>query len=80
MTDKSINNDFFIHHLEGLSISFETSRKLKGAIDNRKKSKVTQEDVSKLTGRSIATIKRFESGKVDSLFLYRYYLETFETL
>ncbi|TNE74964.1 XRE family transcriptional regulator [bacterium] len=77
MKSKGITNDLFIDCLEGLSIGFDTSSKLKHSIENRKQSKITQEEVSVLTGRSIATIKRFESGKVDSLFLFCYYIESF---
>jgi len=77
MENEVIKNDIFIECLEGLSISGDLSDKLNEAIINRKKRKINQSDVSQSTGKGIATIRRFENGKVDSLFLYSYYIETF---
>ena len=73
---KHITDDLFIECLEGLDISYDMSLNLKCAVEKRRYT-MTQDQVSYKTGRSIATIRRFESGKVDSLFLYAFYMEFF---
>ena len=76
MKTEKANKELFINSLEGLSVSYELSKNLKWAIENRKK-RYTQEEIAKLSGKSLSSIKRFERGKVDSLFLYCLYLEKF---
>lgn len=71
-----ITSDLFVRCLEGLNISYDMSIKLQSAIDYRRRN-FTQEQVAYATGKGIATIRRFESGKVDSLFLYAFYLDQF---
>ena len=78
MKNQSIKSELFIECLEGVSIGFELSKNLAIAIDNRKKN-FTQEQVAYTSGKSISTIKRFESGKIDSLFLYALYIDLFGT-
>lgn len=76
MKNTSVTKELSIDCLEGLSVSYELSNQLKWAIDNRRKTH-KQEDISRLTGKSISSIKRFEQGKVDSLFLFAFYIEYF---
>ena len=74
--NQPIMADLFINCLEGLNISYDMSIKLQSAIANRRKN-FTQEQVAYTTGKGIATIRRFEHGNVDSLFLYAFYLDQF---
>lgn len=74
--NQPITDDLFINCLEGLNISYDMSINLECAVGKRKET-MTQNQVSEKTGKGIATIRRFESGKVDSLFLYAFYLDQF---
>ena len=74
--NQPITGDLFIKCLEGLNISYDMSIRLESAIRKRKET-ITQYQVAKKTGKGIATIRRFESGNVDSLFLYAFYLDQF---
>lgn len=76
MKTEGVNKELIIDSLEGLGVSYELSKSLKWAIENRKK-RYTQEDIARLSGKSLSSIKRFENGKVDSLFLYCLYREMF---
>ena len=73
---QAITSDIFINCLEGLNISHDMSIRLQSAIDYRRRN-FTQEQVAYITGKGIATIRRFEYGNVDSLFLYAFYLDQF---
>ena len=60
--------------LEGLRVNHELNQALYKCIEYRKKN-FTQEHIAKRTGKSVSTVKRFEQGRVDSLFLLCFYLE-----
>ena len=77
---KRINNDTLCKFIKCSSIKKDTSLRIAEYIYKRVFNGVTQEEVSISTGKSIATIKRFEAGKCDSLYLFMYYKTQFENL
>ncbi len=77
---KRLNSDSFLKLMDGLSSKHDTSLDILECIDKRVFNGFTQKDVSGFTGKSLATIKRFEQGKVDSLFLYKFYIDRFREL
>jgi len=77
---KRLNSDTFLNFMDGLGIKCDTSLDLLECIDKRVFNGFTQKEVATFTGRSLATIKRFEQGKVDSLFLYMFYIDRFKAL
>ena len=75
-----LDSDTFLSFLDGLGVKLDTCLDLLECIDKRVFNGFTQKDVSSFTGKSLATIKRFEQGKVDSLFLYKFYIDRFKGL
>jgi len=75
-----LNSDTFLKFMDGLGVKNDTVLILLECIDKRVFNGFTQSDVSNFTGKSLATIKRFEKGKIDSLFLYQFYIDRFKEL
>ena len=73
-----INSDTFLNMKCREGIIYDTRMIIVQCIETRRINKITQNDMAKRCGVSLATIKRFEALKVDSLSLfikYRYILE-----
>jgi len=62
--------------LEGLRVSRELNQVLSECVKARR-SEMSVTEIALLSGKSESTIKRFEQGKVDSLFLLQLYIEKF---
>ena len=75
-----INSDTFLGTLDGLCSQRDICLDLLECIKGRVNKGHTQEYASILSGKSIATIKRFEQGEVDSLFLYCFYMDMFKDI
>ena len=54
----------------------ELKDKIKRLVENRKRT-CTQLEVSKMTGCSRSHISNFESGRVNNMYLYDFYLSRF---
>ena len=62
--------------LEGLMVNHELNQVLSDCVKSRR-SEMSITEIALLSGKSESTIKRFENGKVDSLFLLHLYIEKF---
>ena len=77
MKTEKANKELFINSLEGIQSSNDLSEELSRLILYRK-SEFTISEIAKISGKSESTIKRFEQGKVDSMFLFELYREKFK--
>lgn len=70
---KRIKNDTFVKSKQCESVKYETSISILQLVDARMSRNITQKQMSIRCKVSIATIKRFELLKCDSLLLYNSY-------
>lgn len=70
------NSELYLNFVSNSGVKIE----LLSFIDKRVYNNYTQKDVAKLFNRSLATIKRFENGQVDSLSLFFKYKDKFEPM
>ena len=77
---KRLNSDTYLSFIKTQSVKNDTSVNLLSLIDKRVFNGITQEQVSISYGCSLAKIKRFEAGKVDSLSLFLFYVHQFKHL
>jgi hypothetical protein len=75
-----LKSDTFLSFVPESSVKSDTRLTILECIDKRVFNGFSQKDVSKHAGKSLSTIKRFESGRLDSLSLYCYYLDAFKHL
>ena len=61
-----------------MSIQEITKDQIKKWVEVRKKKKLTQEDISKMTGVSRSNIANFERLRVNNMYLYSFYNNMFD--
>lgn len=60
-----------------MNIEKETKEQIKKWVEVRRKRKLTQEDISKITGVSRPNIANFERLRVNNMYLYSFYHNMF---
>ncbi len=71
---KRLKTDTFLKKINNESIRKDIIYTILSCVDKRVFNKITQNEMTKLCGVSLATIKRFESLKCESLELYLLYI------
>lgn len=61
-----------------MNIEKETKEKIQKWVKVRKERKLTQEDMSKITGVSRPNIANFERLRVNNMYLFNFYLNMFD--
>jgi len=61
-----------------MSIEEITHEQIKKWVQVRKDKKITQEEISKITGVSRSHIANFENLRVSNMYLYNYYRSLFD--
>ena len=77
---KRIKSDTFLKNLNNEGVRYDTMVEIQSFVDKRVFNKITQQEMSLICNVSVATIKRFESLKIDSLELYLIYKVTLSEL
>jgi|GEM_PF-4244134 len=77
---KRVYSDTSLMSIIDKSVGFDTKLKIQECVDKRVFNKYTQKDIADKCNVSLATIKRFENCKIDSLSLYLNYVFLLEGL